>query len=137
MGFLVILPLAVLSGWSVFAIQRWLRRGAFGPEWWKAFFILGSVGVIVGVLFAFVLHYQLANARMDGFPIPVHFSNREKPGDPWVDANLPASVSIGATVTNFIFGVALCLSPIAIAAFLKENRGKLTNETRVDGVQRP
>jgi hypothetical protein len=137
MGFLVILPLAAVSGWSVFAIHRWLRSGGYGAQWWKAFKILASIGVCVGVVFAFFLHYQLANARMDGFPIPVKFSNREKPGADWVDANLPRSVSVGATITDLMFGVALCLAPIAIAAFFKENRGKLTNEIRPDGVRQP
>ena len=38
---------------------------------------------------------------------------------------MPVSIRIGAMVTNVLCGVALCLAPIAVAAFFKENRGKL------------
>src|SRR5437660_1206452 len=46
MGFIIIIPLGALAGWSIFAIIRWLRRGGFGRKWWRAFGILGSAGLV-------------------------------------------------------------------------------------------
>jgi dipeptide/tripeptide permease len=122
MGLLVILPFAALAAWSIFAIFRWLRRGNFGREWWRAFGILAAVGLLLGIWFAFFLEYKVANTRLAGFPIPVQIANREKPADPWVQSNLPVVVRLGGTITNLLAGVALCLAPIAAAAFFKENR---------------
>jgi uncharacterized membrane protein YfcA len=124
MGLIVILPIAALSGWSIFAIFRWLRRGDFNSKWWRAFALLASAGLAVGIWFAFFIQYKVANTHLAGFPIPVAIANREKPDAPWVDATMPASIRFGGTVTNLLSGVALCLAPIAVAAFFKENRGQ-------------
>ena len=125
MGFIVIAPFAVLAGWSIFTIHRWLRRGGYGREWWKAFSILSCVGAGVGVFFGFFLAYNVANKHIEGFPIPVGISNRDKSAETSPQTPMPVSIRIGGTVTDVLCGVALCLAPIAVAAFLKENRGKL------------
>ncbi len=58
MGFLVIIPLAALAGWSILAIFRWLRRGGYEPKWWRAFAILSVVGFALGIGFAFFFALQ-------------------------------------------------------------------------------
>src|SRR5580658_3399353 len=121
MGFIVIIPFAALSGWSIFAITRWLIRGKYDRQWWRAFAILSAVGLALGIWFAFFIHYEVVKrARIKGFPIPVEFANREKPEDEWVPSAMPVAVQLGGTITNLISGIALCLAPIAVAAFLKE-----------------
>jgi hypothetical protein len=122
MGLIVILPLTLLAAWSIYAIFRWLRRGKFGGDWWRAFALLGCGGLALGVWFAFFSEYTVANKRLDGFPIPVEIANREKPADPWVKAAMPESIRLGGMVTNVLCGLALGLVPIAVAAFFKENR---------------
>jgi hypothetical protein len=122
MGFIIIIPFAALAGWSIFAIFRWLRRGNFGPKWWRALALLGLAGFALGVWFAFFIQYRVANAHIEGFPIPVNFSTREKPDGPWQKSDLPVVVRAGAMLTNLLGGVALCLAPLALAAFLHENR---------------
>src|SRR5581483_10679994 len=64
MGLIVILPFAALAGWSIFALARWLRRGGYGPKWWRAFAILALIGLGLGIWFAFFLHYHVANTRL-------------------------------------------------------------------------
>lgn len=124
MGFLVIAPFAVLAGWSIFAIYRWLRRGAYGGQWWRAFGLLACGGAVLGVWFAFFLQYNVnvANKRIAGFPIPLQIFSREKNTDPWVPDRMPVSVRFGGAVTDWLCGVAVSLAPIAVAAFFKENR---------------
>lgn len=125
MGFIIILPFGALAGWSIFTIARWLRRGGYDRQWWKAFGILGCIGLLLGIWFTFVLEFTVANVHLKGFPIPAAISNREQPEDAWVRADMPAAIRAGAMITDLLAGVALCLAPIAVAAFIKENRGKL------------
>jgi hypothetical protein len=84
------------------------------------------VGLALGIWFAFFIQYKVANTHLEGFPIPVAIASREKPDAPWVSATMPESIRLGGMVTNLLSGVALCLAPIAIAAFLRENRSKLS-----------
>jgi hypothetical protein len=125
MGFIVIIPFAALAGWSIFAIARSLRRGGYDWKWWRAFALLACAGLALGIWFAFFLQYKVANTRLEGFPIPVQISSRENQTSPWVTSHLPAPIRLGGTVTNLLAGVALCLAPIAVAAFFKENRRQL------------
>lgn len=124
MGFLFIAPFTILAGWAIYAIHRWLRRGNYGPQWWKAFKILALAGAGAGICFAFCVKYNVnvANKRIEGFPIPLRIFSREKPEDAWIVAPMPESIRIGGAVTDWLCGVALCLAPIAVAAFFKENR---------------
>lgn len=124
MGFIIIIPFVALAGWGVFAIFRWLKRGAYGPKWWKAYALLACGGVALGIWFAFFTRYRMANTKLEGFPIPVGISSREKPDSPWVKSDMPAAIRIGALTANVLCGIALCLVPLALAAFFKENRGK-------------
>lgn len=125
MGFIVIIPFAALCGYLIFGMQRWLRRGGYGREWWKAFTILSSAGVALGFCFSLFVRYSVANVHLEGFPIPVGIATREKPGEPWKKSDMPPAIQAGAMVTDVLSGVALCLAPIAAAAFFKENKGKL------------
>ena len=129
-GFIVIIPIAALAGWVIFAIFRWLRLGGYDRQWWKAFAMLMAVGLALGVWLTFFLEYTVANAHLHGFPIPVQIANREKPGEPWIISNMPMSIRAGGMVTDLLSGVALCLAPLALAAFFKENKGKLAEPTR-------
>jgi hypothetical protein len=122
MGFIVILPLGGLAAWSIFAIARWLRRGGYGVKWWRAFGLMAVAGLGLGVWFAFFLRYHVANVRLEGFPIPVQISSREGETSPWVRSDLPLAVRLGGTVANLLAGIAICLVPIAVAAFFNENR---------------
>jgi hypothetical protein len=124
MGFFVIAPFAVLATWSIYAIRRWLRKGGFGPQWWKAFWLLCYAGAIVGICLIFVVNYNVANKHIEGFPIPLQISDRQQGGNPAVADRMPVSIRIGGAVTNWLCGVAICLVPIAIAAFFKENRSQ-------------
>ncbi len=124
MGFIIIIPFAALAGWAIFAIFRWLRRGGFDQKWWKAFSILACVGLALGIWFAFFIQYKVANTHLEGFPIPVEISTREKPDQPWVKSSMPEPIRIGGVIADFLSGVALCLAPIAVAAFFKEHRGQ-------------
>lgn len=122
MGFFVIIPLAALAIWSIMKIFLRIRRARYGPEWRKAFALLGLAGIALGVWFGFFIRYQIANTRLEGFPIPVGISSRERPDAPWVKAAMPALVRAAGIMTNLLAGIALCLVPIAVAAFFKENR---------------
>src|ERR1700678_929320 len=122
MGFLIIAPFAILAGWSIFAIHRRLQRSSPGGEWRKSFTILSCVGAAVGVFFAFFLQYNVANKHIEGFPIPLQISNRDNPADPTAKASIPVSIRIGGMVTDLLCGVALCLAPLAVKTFFKENR---------------
>jgi hypothetical protein len=122
MGFLVIIPFAALACFGIIGIFRWLRRGNYGREWWRAYTILALVGLGLGIFFGFFLEYKVANKRIAGFPIPLAISTHEN--DSWTKQNLPPSVRYPGLITDLLSGVALCLAPIAIAAFFKENRGQ-------------
>lgn len=124
MGFIVIIPIAALAGWGIFAIFRWLRRGGYDQQWWKAFGILAAVGLALGVWFAFFSRYKVANTHLEGFPIPVGIATRAKPDEPWLRSDMPAAIRLGGLVTDVLSGVAVCLAPIAVAAFFKENRSQ-------------
>lgn len=82
------------------------------------------VGFALGVLFIFLVQYKVANMHIEGFPIPIGIANRQKPDEAWVKSDLPVSIRIGGMVTDLLSGIALCLAPIAVAAFFKENRAK-------------
>ncbi len=60
---------------------------------------------------------------MAGFPIPLAISTLDN--GTWTKQILPDAVRYPGIITNFLSGIALCLIPIAVAAFFKENRGKL------------
>src|SRR5690348_1385086 len=105
MGFIVIAPITALAAWAIFAIARWLMRGGYGPGWWRAYAIMAAIGLAVGIYITFVLQYTVANFHLNGFPIPVHIANREKPGAPWNPADMPAAIHVGAIVTDLLFGI--------------------------------
>jgi hypothetical protein len=125
MGFIIIIPFGALAAWAIVAIFRWLRRGHLGRQWWKAYALLACAGLALGIWFAFFMQYKMANTHLEGFPIPVGIASREKPDGPWVQSAIPQPVRIGGMITNLLSGVALCLVPLAVAAFFKENRGRL------------
>ena len=121
MGLLIIIPFGTVLAWAIWRIFGWLRHGNFGREWWKAFTILTLVGLVLGVFFTFFAEYKVADKRMAGFPIPVAISSLVD--GKWVAYEVPLLIRIPARATDLLFGVALCLAPIALAAFIKENKG--------------
>jgi hypothetical protein len=123
MGFLVVIPFGGLAAWVIFRIVRWLRRGDFGPEWWKAFGLLAAAGLMLGLWFMLFTRYNVANVHLEGFPIPLKIASRESADGPWVNSNLPVLLCAGAAVTDLLYGVVICLVPIALAAFIRENKG--------------
>ena len=122
MGFIVIIPFAALSVWSIFALQRWLRRGDFDRSWWRAFGGLAAAGLVVGIYFAFFIQYPVPKTRIESFPIPSGMLEQREDGQ-WHETRFPVAVRVAALATDAAAGVALCLAPIAVAAFFKENRG--------------
>jgi hypothetical protein len=123
MGLLVIIPFGALAAVVICRIFNWLRRDDFGPEWWRVFKILALAGVLLGVWFTWFASYNVASVHLEGFPIPIRIASREKPGAPWIDSNLPLLVRAGAAITDLLYGVVICLVPIAVAAFIRENKG--------------
>jgi hypothetical protein len=123
MGFLIIIPFGALAAWIIFQIFGWLHRGDFGMEWWKAFKLLALAGAMLGLWFALFARYNVGNTHLEGFPFPLTIANRGKPGDPWVSASLPVLLRAGAAITDLLYGVVICLVPISLAAFIKENKG--------------
>lgn len=123
MGLLVIMPFGFLAAWIIYRIFAWLRRGDFGPERLRVFGIFALAGMSLGIWFALFTNYHVANVHLEGFPIPVAIASREKPDDPWVNAVMPLPVRAGAALTDLLYGVVICLVPIALTAFIRENRG--------------
>jgi amino acid transporter len=123
MGFLVVIPFGALAAFVIFRIHRWLRRGEFGPEWWKAFRLLASAGLALGLWFALFTRYNVGNVHLEGFPIPLKIASRDTSSGPWVYAAIPELVRAGAAVTDLLYGGVVCLAPLSLAAFIKENRG--------------
>jgi hypothetical protein len=123
MGLLVVIPFAALAGWSICRIYLWVRRDGFGPEWRRRYLLFAAAGTALGIWFAFFAAYHVAGKIIEGFPIPAAISSREKPEDPWTRTVLPAFIHAGALVTDLLCGVALALAPLALAAFIKDNRG--------------
>ncbi len=123
MGLLVIIPFGALAAFVIFRIQRWLRRGNFGPEWWRPFRLLALVGVALGLWFALFTRYNVGNVHLEGFPIPLKLATRDTPNSPWAYAAIPVVVRAGAAVTDLLYGVVICLAPLSLAAFINENKG--------------
>jgi hypothetical protein len=130
MGLIIIIPFGALAGWSIFAIARWLLRDGYGREWWNRFAMLAAVGLVVGVWFAGFSKYKMANFHLEGFPIPSHIQSPPQGDTPATDSNMPWLIRSGVLVTDFLSGVAVCLAPIAVALFFKENKGKLVGPPR-------
>ena len=127
MGLLVILPFAGLFGWCIWRIHRWLFYGDFGPDWRRRFAIHVVVGAALGAWFILFCAYNVAGMRIESFPIPTAIWSHEKPDDlagPKVRHVLPTVIRIPAAITNLLCGMALCLAPLALAAFIKENKGQ-------------
>ena len=137
MGLIIILPLTCLSVWATLSIHRWLAREKFGGVWLKRFWLSAAVGLVVGIAFAFVSHYQIGNVQMDGFPIPVAMNNREKPGEPWITANIPVLIRVAARITDLLSGIALCLIPVAIGGFVKELREEAEEKEKQKTLSQP
>ena len=124
MGFIVILPIAALAGWSIWRIYRWVHGADFGPEWHRRFLLFALVGIALGAWFMFVCAYNVAGMRVESFPIPTAIWNRDKPDDLLVRHVLPPAIRVPAAVTDLLFGTALCLAPLAFSAFIKDNKGQ-------------
>jgi len=129
MGFLIVLPFTCLAGYTILSIRRWLVSIPDAGRWMKSFRIVTMIGALLGMIFALVVHYSVANARIEGFPIPVSMSNRATPDDPWLTSTIPASLKITAQVTDVLYGVLVCLGPLAGFAFLQQHRSKISNTT--------
>lgn|SRR5579871_721732 len=122
-GFIIIVPFAALAGWSIFAIRRWLWRADFEPRWRKRYVIHFCAGLALGIVFVWVVKFPVANAKLEGFPIPIALANRENKDAPYQASHMPVTIRVGGMITDVLSGIALALAPVAIAAFLRENRG--------------
>jgi hypothetical protein len=123
MGLIFILPLAALAIFGIVSINRWLRRGNHDARWWRAFRISGCIGIALGLWFTLVLQYHVPKGQIEGFPIPLKFS-QEQPDGTVKESRLPAFIHYASLVTDLLCGVAIALVPIRIAGFFKENRLK-------------
>ena len=120
MGFIIILPSTALACFGILGIFRWIRRGGYGKQWWKAYYTLALAGLALGIWFSFLVEYKVANKRIAGFPIPVAISNLQD--GQWSTEILPAYIRYPGIITDLLSSIALCLLPIAVAAFFNENR---------------
>ncbi len=80
MGFIIIIPFAALALYGIVGFFVGCNGEILAGEWWKAFKILALAGLGLGVWFAFVLEYKIANKRIAGFPIPVAIADRDDTG---------------------------------------------------------
>jgi len=127
MGLLVILPFAALAGWLIFQIHHWLFHGEFGPEWRRRFVMLAIVGIVLGAWLVFFCGYNVARMHMESFPIPTAIWSREhadKLEEPLVRHVLPPVIRGAAVITDFLCATVACLAPLALVAFITENRGQ-------------
>lgn len=127
MGFIVILPFAVVAAWGIFRLQRWLFHGEFGPEWRRRFWVFAAVGLAAGVWCISFCQYKVAQMRIESFPIPTAISSREhpdQPAEPLVRHLLPATIRVSAAITDVLCAVLICLAPLGLAAFIQENKGR-------------
>lgn len=122
MGFIIIIPFAALFGWIIFAIFRWLRNGGYERKWWRAYSALSAAGFVLGIWLALFSRYTVAKMRLEGFPIPIVIVSPNQTADSKFE--MPATVRIGAIITDVLGGMAICLAPIAVATFFRENKMK-------------
>jgi hypothetical protein len=85
---------------------------------------------VVGVWFAGFSKYQMAHFHLEGFPVPVHFVSPPQGDTPAMSSAMPWPIRCGGMLTDFLSGVAVCLAPIPVALFFKENKGKLAGPAR-------
>ena len=128
MGFLAVLPFAVLAGFVIGRVAMWLRRPVFGGEWRRAYWLIVAGGGALGIWCAWLSQYDIAGKHLEGFPIPFEVLTRENPSSPWVKSDMPPYVRAGVKATDVLCMVAVCLLPLAIAAFVKENKGQFSIE---------
>src|SRR5579871_4361303 len=103
MGILIIAPFCALAAWLIVRIFIWLRRGVFGAEWRRAYWIHGVAGAGLGVWIAFFSQYHAARHGIKGFPIPVEIASHtdpDVPDSPIVNHPLPLPLRVAALVTD-------------------------------------
>ena len=130
MGLVIILPFAALACFGIIRIYRLVFQGDPGPEQRKTFVIHLAVGIALGIWLGFFMSYRVANKRMAGFPIPTAISSLDD--GKWTTNVPPPMIHYPAMVTDFLFGVAAGLVPMAVAAFLKDVRDRREAEPRND-----
>lgn len=127
MGLIVVLPIAILAGWSIWRIYRWVHGADFDSSWHRRFQMFALAGIALGVWFLFLCAYNVARIRIESFPIPTAIWNRDNPDDlsaPLIRHVLPALIRVPAAITDLLFGTALGLAPLAFSAFIKDNKGR-------------
>lgn len=119
------LPLTLLafalSGWLAVSTFRRLRRGDLGRGWWVSFTCLCILGLVVGW---WMLHFEYRlspTLRVVGVPLAIAVFQLEDGN--WTDF-IP-NLQILIAVADVIVGVALCLLPLRLAAWLARRRSSM------------
>jgi hypothetical protein len=123
MGFIVILPIAAAAVWLVVSMHRWVRREGYEAKWRRACWGLTVAGVALGIWFVFGLKYGVSHRRLEGFPIPLAIESPDAHGV-MVHSDISFMMRAGAGIADVLAAMAICMIPIAVAAFFKENMGR-------------
>jgi amino acid transporter len=125
MGILCIIVVLAMSGWSLVALFRRLRRQRTRLGRWLVFGVLVACGVVVGIWCAFSVEYHVGSrCRIASFPIPVVFFHLEN-GD-WVDFPVPKFQAWAAMFANVITITALATLPLWLVSW-RQNRHESTH----------
>jgi hypothetical protein len=121
MGFLVVIIVFALSGWSIIALFRRLRRVHAGLGLWSAFAALIVVGAAIGFWCSFHCEYHAReDFRVASFPIPIVFFRLEEGN--WVDYPVPDYQVWPTAVTNILAITALATLPLWLLPWTKRDR---------------
>lgn len=111
MVILFVIVLFALSGWTLFALFRRLRRQRVSADWWVVFGFLFVFGATLGIWCAFYCEYHIGTRfRIGSFPIPVVFFHLEDGA--WVDFPVPEFQAWSAAFTDIIAITALAMLPL-------------------------
>jgi len=126
MGFILIVPLLLLSGWIIYSTWK-LNTQFFSGQYTRTLMKLLVVGAIVGVLFTVAVKYSFTAAlQFYGFPVPVAFLRTELGKTTMTE--LSPLLKCAATAANFLSGLALALLPLKVILTLKQFKA----ESRVE-----
>jgi hypothetical protein len=111
MGFLIIILVLCLSGWSLVVTIRRLKNVGADRNWWVAFGVCTIIGIVLGCLCAFMVDYHVTpKMRFSSFPLPLAFFKFEDGA--WVDYVAPRFVVIIGILANILAVTAVANLPV-------------------------
>ncbi len=112
MGIIIAIVSFALSGGTVIALFRRLRRQQVKTARWVAFYVLLLFGTLLGIWFSFLLIYPFgARYRIGSFPIPIVIFHLEN--GTWALHSRPSSIHIWSqAIANVVIVTALATFPM-------------------------